>query len=286
MGYYADLIKEKRNAKYSYNLVKKGEDKWVIQTKYGGKTVDEQEFYGTEEAAKRKGENNVRYFESRNSKEEKDNDKVVEKYTRNSAEIEILETESGNYRSRVHKGGTTKEITTTAKSISEARKDAEEYARTMGNEKEETEDKENASAEDSEKIKRQIVSVEAYLKDRLEWQKSVNKEVEGCQRELARLKKMLGNNNSKEEEKGYYAKLAEEKVSKKNAKSWRIEFLGNSYYIETLADCDRALGKARQVQYTKERELHDEITYVKEQMAKFGDELAKIEKEIASQKTK
>lgn len=73
MGYYADLIKEKRNSKYSYNLVKKGEDKWVIQTKYGGKTVDEQEFYGTEEAAKRKGENNVRYFESRNEKDEKEN---------------------------------------------------------------------------------------------------------------------------------------------------------------------------------------------------------------------
>ena len=84
MGYYADLIKEKRNAKYSYNLVKKSENKWVIQTKYGGKTVDEQEFYGTEEDAKRKGENNVRYFESRNEKEEKENgpdedNKILEK---------------------------------------------------------------------------------------------------------------------------------------------------------------------------------------------------------------
>lgn len=82
------------------------------------------------------------------------------------------------------------------------------------------------------------------------------------------------------EEKGYYAKLAEEKVDKKNSKSWRIEFLGNSYYIAKPADVDLALGKARQVLYIKERELHDEIMYAKESFAKFGKELSQIEKEV------
>ena len=58
--------------------------------------------------------------------------------------------------------------------------------------------KDNAK-EDVEKIKSQIVSVKAYLKDRLEKQKSISKEVEGTQRELERLEKLLGQNNSKEE---------------------------------------------------------------------------------------
>ena len=58
--------------------------------------------------------------------------------------------------------------------------------------------KDNAK-EDVEKIKSQIVSVKAYLKDRLEKQKSIAKEVEGTQRELERLEKLLGQNNSKEE---------------------------------------------------------------------------------------
>ena len=37
------------------------------------------------------------------------------------------------------------------------------------------------------------------MKDRLEKQKSISKEVEGTQRELERLEKLLGQNNSKEE---------------------------------------------------------------------------------------
>lgn len=74
-------------------------------------------------------------------------------------------------------------------------------------------EKQNAK-EDVEKIKSQIVSVKAYLKDRLEKQKSIAKEVEGTQRELERLEKLLGQNNSKEE--GYYAKLIEEKASRKH----------------------------------------------------------------------
>lgn len=66
--------------------------------------------------------------------------------------------------------------------------------------------KQNAK-EDVEKIKSQIVSVKAYLKDRLEKQKNINKEVEGTQRELERLEKLLGQNNSKEEkENAEYSK--------------------------------------------------------------------------------
>lgn len=85
-------------------------------------------------------------------------------------------------------------------------------------------------------------------------------------------------NNDKEE--SHYAKLAEEKAAKKNSKSWRIEFLGNSYYIAKPADVDLALGKARQVLYIKERQLDDEIRYAKESFAKFEKELSQIEKEV------
>lgn len=88
MGYYADLIKqkqEKRNEKYSYKLVDKGYSgvlkdegyhKWVVQTWYGSKLVDEQEVTGPKSKAEAQGQKNVSYFERRNpenSKEETEN---------------------------------------------------------------------------------------------------------------------------------------------------------------------------------------------------------------------
>ena len=83
MGYYADLINEKRNSKYSYKLIDKGYygvrkeeeyHKWVVQTWYGTKLVDEQEVTGPKSKAEAQGQKNVSAFERRypeNSKEEK-----------------------------------------------------------------------------------------------------------------------------------------------------------------------------------------------------------------------
>lgn len=55
----------KENAKYDYNLISKGSNKWIIQVKYGTKVVDEQLFTGTETEARYKGQKNVDYFEVR-----------------------------------------------------------------------------------------------------------------------------------------------------------------------------------------------------------------------------
>ena len=59
---YESII-AKMGSKYSYNLILKTPNKWIIQVKYGDKVVDEQLFSGTEEEAHYQGKKNVDYFE-------------------------------------------------------------------------------------------------------------------------------------------------------------------------------------------------------------------------------
>ena len=75
--------------------------------------------------------------EKKNSKEEKDNDKVVEKYSKHGATIEIIQTESGKYRYRITKNGKGHETFTVETTVSAAKREAEDDAKNLQNEKEE-----------------------------------------------------------------------------------------------------------------------------------------------------
>lgn len=201
MGYYADLIKqkqEKRNSKYSYKLIDKGYygvrkeeeyHKWVVQTWYGTKLVDEQEVTGPKSKAEAQGQKNVSAFERRyqeNSKEEKDNANFH--YLGKTFSVT-----SGNYKD-------------VRRQIEQTYKDAVSKL-----------EHKISGATGSEKAK-----LEADLREIKSGYKETLEEFDWG----------FGN----EKEKGYYAKLAEEKKSAKNqkgdAKLVAVSMIDDGYTID------------------------------------------------------
>lgn len=173
MNYYEKIIQEKKNSKYHYKLIDEGylgilkdegQHKWTVQSWYGTNLLDEQRVIGPKSKAESAGERNIRSFEQRhktNSKEEKDNESVVERYAHNGAVIEIIKTDSGKFRSRISKKGKTEETMTVSGTRMEAKRDAEETADTMHNEKgyyqsiiEEKKAKQNGPDEDNKVLEK------------------------------------------------------------------------------------------------------------------------------------
>lgn len=171
-----------------------------------------------------------------NEKEEKDNESTVEKFDHYGSKIEIIKTDSGKFRFRVSKKGNFKESMTVS-TLSEARRDAIKQAETWANEKEEKDNgrieemyreiqelkKKGLSSTDIDKYYAAInyrKTAEQYMS---EFKKTKNTDykyaAEGQLRKAEQLereyKKHLHNSD---EEKGYYAKLAEEKAERKNYK--------------------------------------------------------------------
>lgn len=261
MGYYADLIKEKKD-KQNFR------DPLFTKVVGVGTPDDYKAKFKKGDKVKLKGSNDEgiivegpikmrasltptyrikltdgkvvgRYEEElkKNSKEEKDNDKVVEKYTKDGAEIEIIKTDSGSYKAKVYKDGITKEIATVTTSLSEAKHTAELYSKKMQNEKEETE---NASEADIRAMYSQIqelkkkgikgenidkfyaaVNYRAAAEEHRKKYKQTGQEgyriaAEKADRQADQWIKEINRSIRNEKEKGYYAKLAEEKASRKN----------------------------------------------------------------------
>ena len=210
MGYYADLIKEKKEKQNK--VVKRGTFKsgnwWISQeTAWPNRIVYSAhaeytsgpykgEHHGTDSLdSLEKAES---YVKRLNSKEEKDNDKVVEKYTKYGVLIEIIETDGGHYRYAVSRNGKGHETLTVQTSISAAKREAEYAAKNLENEKEE----------------------------------------------------------------GYYAKLAEEKVAKKNAnnpngdpKNIAVSLLADGYSV------DKAKREMKSIYGYTDKEIFESMAY-------------------------
>ena len=244
MGYYADLINEKKEKQNK--VVKRGTFKsgnwWISQeTAWPNRIVYSAhaeytsgpykgEHHGTDSFdSLEKAES---YVKRLNSKEEKDNDKVVEKYSKYGATIEIIQTDSGKYRYRVSKNGKGHETFTVETSISAAEREAEYAAKNLQNEKEETE---NASEADIramyaqiQELKRKGIKGEnidkfyaaVNYREAAEQHRKKYKETgeigykwaaeradKQADQWVAEIKRSMRN----EKEKGYYAKLIEEK---------------------------------------------------------------------------
>lgn len=273
MGYYADLIKEKQNAKPFYTLQgRELKTRSEVERYISDLEKEEREYFSYLRSYERKLEeaknepkphsigwadriskytDQIKSYkrsiertdnwkskakewlsQNRNSKEEKDNDKVVEKYSKYGATIEIIQTDSGKYRYRVSKNGKGHETFTVETSISAAEREAEYAAKNLQNEKEETE---NASEADIRAMYAQIQELKkkgikgenidkfyaaVNYREAAEQHRKKYKETgeigykwaaeradKQADQWVAEIKRSMRN----EKEKGYYAKLIEEK---------------------------------------------------------------------------
>lgn len=255
MGYYADLIKAKQNAKEEKDNGKVFETwdeaiKWIESQGYEVDSVNRTrpskwvicykgEYEYEVEFAKltyRGGEVNYEVMGRisktgpRNSKEEKDNESTVEKFDHYGSNIEIIKTDSGNFRYRVSKKGKFKEsmsVSTRAEAMRDAIKDAETWA----NSKEEKDNSliglfEPLRPKDEKTVKEYIRQVKNFIRqceaksERSDYAKDyrdLNKRsAESYKKEVEKAERWLSENHNSDEEKGYYAKLAEEKASRKH----------------------------------------------------------------------
>ena len=162
MGYYADLIKQKQEKRNSAESHLKGligkkfkrdtdleravnssiyteisdwsHPRMVVFDKYTDEkyilTTEDNNQYGKDK------EFWISKVQKANSKEEKDNESTVEKFDHYGSKIEIIKTDSGNFRYRVSKKGKFKESMSVS-TRSEAMRDAIKDAETWANEKEE-----------------------------------------------------------------------------------------------------------------------------------------------------
>lgn len=102
----------------------------------------------------------------RNSKEEKENESTVEKFDHYGSKIEIIKTDSGNFRYRISKKGNFKESMSVS-TRSEAMRDAIKQAETWANEKEEKDNQKFSSIEQAFAY----IEKQGYEIERRDWHK-------------------------------------------------------------------------------------------------------------------
>lgn len=179
MGYYADLIKEKRNSvqdKFSYKgalitILKKSEGKYTYTVTKDGREEGTNDVYPTQDKAESEAKREVETnWNEKEEKEEKDNENFH--YLGKTFSVT-----SGNYKD-------------VRKQIEQTYKDAvAKLERKIS----------SATGSEKSKLEEELRKIKSGYKETLEefdW---------GC-------------GNEKEEEEGYYAKLAEEKQERKNYK--------------------------------------------------------------------